>query len=119
LAPTAVAKLYFAVGSRFRLGRLRAACEALDGQSHWQKLAVSALIEELFGHQMRLTENVLAVSSAITDPGRAIDQWIGASQASVERAEQLLNELWAGDIGDIAMIAVASRTLKSLSENRA
>ena len=129
LAPTAVAKLYFAVGSKFRLGRLRAACEALSSQSHWQKLAVSALIEELFGHQMRLTEkvlaenvltkNVLAANASIADPGRAIDQWIATSQASVERAEQLLSELWGGDIGDIAMIAVASRTLKSLSEGRA
>jgi glutamate dehydrogenase len=129
LAPTAVAKLYFAVGSKFRLGRLRAACEALNSQSHWQKLAVSALIEELFGHQMRLTEkvlaenvltkNVLAANASIADPGRAIDQWIATSQASVERAEQLLSELWGGDIGDIAMIAVASRTLKSLSEGRA
>ncbi|MCR4379107.1 MAG: NAD-glutamate dehydrogenase [Rhodospirillales bacterium] len=119
LDPTAVAKLYFAVGSRFHLGRLRAACEALDGHSHWQKLAVSALIEELFGHQMRLTENVLVASTSIADPGRAIEQWVRASQASVERAEQLLGELWGGDIGDIAMIAVASRTLKSLSEQRA
>ena len=43
LDPKAVAKLYFAVGSRFRLGRLRAACEAMESDSHWQKLAVAAL----------------------------------------------------------------------------
>ena len=118
LDPTGVAKLYFAVGSRFRLGRLRAACEALEGESHWQKLAVSALTEELFGQQRQLTENVLGVCRSVADPARAIDQWVVASQAAVDRTEQLLAELWAGDIGDISMIAVASRALKSLADER-
>jgi len=118
LDPSQVSKLYFAVGSRFRLGRLRAACEALDGESHWQKLAVSALIEELFGHQMQLTENVLGAAKSISDPERAIGQWESAAQAAIDRAEQLLSELWAGDIGDISMIAVASRALKSLADER-
>ena len=118
LDPAVVAKLYFAVGSRFRLGRLRAACEALQGTSHWQKLAVSALTEELFGHQTQLTENVIHANKSVTDPLRAIDQWILASQAAVDRAEQLLAELWVGDIGDISMIAVASRALKSLADER-
>lgn len=119
LDPSQVAKLYFAVGSRFRLGRLRAACEALDGESHWQKLAVAALIEELFGHQMQLTENVLSTGKSISDPLRAIKQWEGVARASIDRAEQLLSELWAGDISDISMIAVASRALKSLADERA
>lgn len=117
--PTAVAKLYFAVGSRFRLGRLRAAGEMLDGESHWQKLAVSALTEELYAHQYQLTENVLQMCKGAIEPARAIEQWIGANKPAVDRAEQLLAELWAGDIGDISMIAVASRALKSLADQGA
>ena len=113
-----VAKLYFAVGSKFRLGRLRAECEALEGASHWQKLAVSALLEELFGHQVQLTAHVMDVAGGITDPDKAIPLWVAAHAEAIERAELLLTELWAGDINDVSMIAVASRALKSLTDER-
>lgn len=113
-----VARLYFAVGARFRLGHLRAACEALTGESHWQKLAVAALMEELFGHQFNLTAHVLETSKNVTDPDRAFKVWSATHQDAIDRAEQLLTELWAGDINDISMIAVASRALKSLIDVR-
>ena len=113
-----VAKLYFAVGSKFRLGRLRAECEALEGENHWQKLAVSALIEELFVHQVQLTAHVLDVANGITDPDKAIPLWVAAHAEAIDRTELLLTELWAGDINDVSMIAVASRALKSLTDER-
>ena len=113
-----VAELYFAVGSQFRLGRLRAACEQVAGESHWQKLAVAALVEEVFAHQLNLTAHVLDVSKNVTDPTRAIKAWSTTHQNAIERTEQLLTELWTGDINDISMIAVASRALKSLTEER-
>ncbi|MCW8916854.1 MAG: NAD-glutamate dehydrogenase [Magnetovibrio sp.] len=113
-----VAELYFAVGSQFRLGRLRAACEAVAGESHWQKLAIAALVEEVFSHQLNLTAQVLDVSKNVTDPTRAIKAWSTAHCDAIERTEQLLMELWAGDISDISMIAVASRALKSLTDER-
>jgi glutamate dehydrogenase len=113
-----VAKLYFAIGSRFRLGRLRAACEMVKGESHWQKLAIAALIEEVFGHQLHLTAHVLDTSKNVTDPDKAIKAWMDAYQNAIDRTEQLLTELWAGDITDISMIAVASRALKSLTDER-
>jgi len=112
----AVAKLYFAVGSRFRLGRLRAACEALEGESHWQKLAVSALMEELCVHQIHLTAQVLDVAGNKTDSIKAIALWSATYQDAIDRTEQLLTELWASDINDISMVAVASRALKSLTD---
>ncbi|MBL4613341.1 MAG: NAD-glutamate dehydrogenase [Magnetovibrio sp.] len=113
-----VGQLYFAVGSRFRLGRLRAACDAISSDSHWQKLAVAALIEEVFAHQLNLTAHVLDVSKNVTDPDKAIKAWTDAHQVAIDRTEQLLTELWAGEINDIAMIAVASRALKSLTDER-
>ncbi|HEY9078556.1 NAD-glutamate dehydrogenase [Magnetovibrio sp.] len=114
-----VAALYFAVGSKFRLGRMRAACEALTSDSHWQKLAISALVEELFGHQYNLAAHVLDVSRNVTDPLKALALWADTYQDAINRTEQLLTELWAGDINDISMIAVASRAFKSLVDERA
>ena len=113
-----VAALYFAVGSRFRLGRLRGACEALHSESHWQKLAVAALIEEVFAHQYNLTAQVIDIAKTISDPDKAIKMWADKYQGAIDRTEQLLKELWAGDINDLSMIAVASRALKSLTDVR-
>ena len=114
-----VGRLYFEVGARFRLGRLRAACEGLDSQSHWQKLAVGALIDDLFQLQAQITNNVLGAARGETDPKKAIPNWVAAHQNVVERADQLLSELRAHDINDIAMISVATQSLRALVDGSA
>jgi len=115
LAVPEVSQLYFAVGTRFHLGRLRAAAEALEATNHWQKLAVAALIEEIFGHQIALTANVHAMNSNGAGAEEAIAAWSAANQAPIERTDTLLSELAPGDINDLSMIAVASRQLRGLA----
>ena len=114
-----VARLYFAVGSRFRLGRLRAASEGLNTESHWQKLAVTALVEEIYGHQLALTSQVLDFSGNETDPEKAIAVWNEKNAAAIEQAQQLLSELWATEINDLSMVAVASGQLRALADTSA
>ncbi len=109
-----VARLYFAVGARFRLGHLRASAERLPSQSHWEKLAVAALIEEFYAHQSSITSEILSVSEGDAGPDSAIAAWEDANRANVDRAEQLLSELWSSDVNDLSMVAVASRQLRSL-----
>jgi glutamate dehydrogenase len=111
-----VARLYFAVGTRFHLGRLRAATDVLESLTHWQKLAAAALIEEIFGHQLALTSQVMDQASDLGDPATAIDQWSARNRAAVERTDQLLSELWTGEVNDLSMVAVASRQLRALAE---
>jgi len=114
-----VAKLYFAAGTRFRLGSLRAATGRLDTQTHWQKLAVSVLTEEIYGHQLALTSQIMDARKAKKtrmNTDVAIADWVKKNRHSVVRTEQLLAELSAAEINDLAMIAVASRQLKTLAE---
>jgi glutamate dehydrogenase len=112
----AVAKLYFAIGARFRLGRLRAAAEKLDARSHWQKLAVAALIEETYAHQLALADQVITVAAKKSGtPTQAVDAWADSKKVLVEQTDRLLNDLWAGAISDLSMVAVASRQLRALS----
>ena len=72
---------YYAIGTRFRLGRLRAACEALDAGSHWQKLAAGA------GRNRRpsvaLVDRVLAaVFWSVRRRGpAAVERWLAAHAA--------------------------------------
>ena len=112
----AVARVYFMVGSRFRLGRLRAAAGNLDSESHWQQLAVAALIEEIYAHQLALTNQVIDGVGFKGDVSEAVESWIGANAALVEPTEQLLSELWASEVNDLSMIAVASRQFRAMIE---
>ncbi|MBT4219140.1 MAG: NAD-glutamate dehydrogenase, partial [Rhodospirillaceae bacterium] len=116
---TDTAKLYYAVGTRFRLGTLRAAADGLEAQTHWEKLAVAALGEEIYGHQLALTSQVIDSAGRgkkAVDASAAIDRWMESNRTAVERTEQLIAELLATEISDLAMIAVASRQLRSLAE---
>ena len=106
---------YYAVGTRFRLGRLRAACEALDSGSHWQKLAVGALVEEIYGHQSALADQALALSKPGEPPAAAVERWLAANAAAVVQAEAILGELWAAPVTELAQVAVASRHLRALA----
>ncbi len=107
---------YYAVGTRFRLGRLRAACEALDSGSHWQKLAVGALVEEIYGHQSALADQALALSQPGEPPAAAVERWLAANAAAVAQAEAILGELWAAPVTELAQVAVASRHLRALAQ---
>lgn len=109
-----VAKGYFAIGTRFKMGRLRAAAESLDSDSHWQQLAIAALVEEVYSHQLHLTEKVLDAAKKGASPAQAVDDWIDQNPAVVGPTEQMLSELWNVDVNDLSMIAVASRQLRTM-----
>ncbi len=113
-------KLYFAVGTRFNLGSLRAASSRIETQSHWQKLAVAALTEEIYEHQLTLTDQVLDAlgpHKKTIDVDNAITNWVDRNLIPIARMEQLMSELSATEINDLSMIAVASRQLKTLAES--
>ena len=111
-----VARMYFAIGTHFHLGRLRAAADHLDSDSHWQKLAVAALIEEVYGHQLALANQVLDSAGSNRDCDKAITGWIRKNRDAVAPTERLLSELWTTEINDISMIAVASRSLRAMTD---
>ena len=111
-----VARLYYAIGTRFKMGRLRAASGMLEGESHWQKLAVAALIEENYGHQLALASQVLAGSGRTSNEQKTIDAWINKNRDIVAQSDAFLDELWSGEVNDLSMIAVASRKFRVLTD---
>ena len=88
----------------------------MDVESHWQQLAVAALVEEIYAHQLALTKRVIDHAGIKADAITAVDSWVEGNPALVDPTEQLLNELWASEVNDISMIAVASRQLRSMTE---
>jgi glutamate dehydrogenase len=111
-----VAKVYFLVGERFGLGSLRARTETFARISHWDRLAVSAAIEELFAHQITITRKVLDMgkSSKLTGP-RAVDAWVAANQARIDRYDQVFAEIKAADALSLSMLTVANRQLSAMT----
>ena len=109
-----VASTYFAVGTRFQLGLMRAAAESIEAETHWQKLARAAVIDDLFGHQRELTRAVLAEGKKGSSGSELVDKWVAAHQRGCARCDELINELRAAGQIDLSMITVANRQMRAL-----
>ncbi len=111
---TQVGKAYFTIGSRFGFDWLRRAAGNLPTNKVWDKLAVTAIVDDLFSQQSELTARVIASVPKGGNAERAIDDWVTARRPLVTRTETLLGELQAVGTPDLAMLAVANRQLKSM-----
>ncbi|HUI18060.1 MAG TPA: NAD-glutamate dehydrogenase [Alphaproteobacteria bacterium] len=125
-----VGRIYFAVGARFGFDWLRGAAEGLAVDGHWQKLAVAAIIDDLYAHQSDLVTSVLAAAAAAkvsaktpektseTTPDTSDDgvvaAWAQAHRTVVARVEGVLAEIKGAGQPDLAMLAVANRQLRQM-----
>jgi glutamate dehydrogenase len=109
-----VAKVYFSVGARFGLERLRTAGATIPAETPWQKAALAAVVDDLFTYQSTLAKKVLSESDGAKDP---VDQWLTTRPREVERIDQLMTDLKAAQTVDLAMLTVASRQLRGLVES--
>ena len=110
-----VGTIYFATGSRLGFDWLRRAALHLPSESAWDKLAITAIVDDLYGHQSDLTRRVIESAAAGEVGETAIDRWARGRRSQVSQTEQLLAELQSVASPSLAMLAVANRQLKSLS----
>lgn len=108
-------RVYFHIGARFDLDRMRGAAQAIKTDTPWQKQAIAGAIDDLFAYQSMMTAHVLA-SAAEASP-EAIEAWLAARGPLVARIEQLLTELRAATVVDLPMITVVTRQLRALVES--
>ncbi|MEX0922241.1 MAG: NAD-glutamate dehydrogenase [Rhodovibrionaceae bacterium] len=118
-------KTYFRVGERFGFDWLRRAAGHLPSDNAWDKLAITAIVDDLFGYQSDLVLNVLYDAKAKSiaggkkgarraPPDAMIDLWAEDRIPLVHRSDQLVSELRAAGTPDLSMLAVANRQLKSM-----
>jgi glutamate dehydrogenase len=105
---------YYAVGDRFGFDWLRRAAAKLSTDTAWDKLAVSAVVEELGAQQAEMTTRILGGRKKGLDLPQALEAWAETRRPLVARAEQLMGELGALAQPSLAMLTVASRQLRSL-----
>ncbi|HXH38632.1 MAG TPA: hypothetical protein VNN08_08390, partial [Thermoanaerobaculia bacterium] len=109
-----VARVYFSVGGRFGLDRLRTAGASIAAETPWQKAAVAAVVDDLFNYQSTLASRVLTESDGVKDP---VDRWLAARPREVERIDQMMTDFRAAQTVDLAMLTVAGRQLRTLVES--
>ena len=109
----AVARVYFGLGERFSLDRLRSASQNISAETPWQKTALSTLVEDLYGYQSALASRVIAEA----DGGDPVETWLAQRPRIVERVDQIIHDFRAASSVDLAMLTVTSRQLRVLVES--
>jgi len=110
---SAAAAAYFRVGSRFGFDWLRETAARLPRDLAWNRLAITALVDDLHDYQARIAGGLLAQGGPAE---QALQAWIEPRGLFVGRSDQLLGELQALATPSLAMLTVANRQLKTLAE---
>ena len=100
---------------------LRDQIARLPADTHWQTLAQGALRDDLYSEQRELTTEVLKRDTGDRgaedgDAETLIDAWLADNRSSVERTRSILSDLKEADTLDIAMLSVALREIRNLTE---
>ncbi|HEX2836429.1 MAG TPA: NAD-glutamate dehydrogenase [Thermoanaerobaculia bacterium] len=108
-----VARVYFGVGERFALDRLRTATSGVAAETPWQKTALQTLIDDLYGYQSVLASRVIAEANG----SDSVESWLQKRARVVERVDSTLHDFRSSASVDLAMLTVTSRQLRSLVES--
>jgi len=112
----AVAAAYFALGARLDLHWLRDQIAKLPTVTHWQALAQGALRDDLYSEQRELTAQVLRPGVEDRDAQQLVNAWVDVNRTAVDRCLALFDDLKEVDAVDIAMVSVALREIRNLSD---
>ena len=108
------AAIHFGLDRRLELAWLRDRILELPRADLWQTLARAALRDDLYKTHRALTAAVLEASATSFESDAAIDAWVQASAATVERYLGMLGDIRATHRNDFTTLSVAVRELANL-----
>jgi glutamate dehydrogenase len=111
----AVARIYFAVGARLGLGWLRDAAGRTRADTSWQRLAVGAILDDLFQQHAEIVRRALVAAGGVDAVLPVAVAWAERHRAGLVRIDALLEELKATPNVDVAALTVAGRELRALT----
>jgi glutamate dehydrogenase len=109
-----VAAVYFALGDRLRLSRLRDRIVALPREDRWQTMARAALLDDLNSAYAALTADVLVTTDERGSVAERIDAWLAVNAFAVGRVQDVLDEIGTSEKYDLATLSVALREIRGL-----
>ncbi len=104
--------VYFVLGERLRLDWLRSEAEMLHAESHWDRTAIAAIVEDLFGQQRALTRIVLDTANGAGGE-QAVTGWCAQNETAVARSATMLDDFEASGL-DISKLALANRNIRMM-----
>ena len=107
------AGIYFSMGGRLQIARLRDQIVALPRDDRWNTMARGALRDDLYAAHAALVCDVLKA----TGPGTAdqrLAEWAQRNGEAVQRTSQTLTEIWETERSSLATLSVAVRAVRSL-----
>jgi glutamate dehydrogenase len=110
------AAVYFMLGDRLQVGRLRDLIVALPREDRWSAMARSALRDDLYGAHAALTRAVLAGfdGEPSADAAERVAAWETRNAVAVARAAGTLAEIWESDRFTFTTLSVAVRVIRTL-----
>jgi glutamate dehydrogenase len=117
LAP--VAALYFGVGARLGLDRLRLLAARITASEHWDRLAIRRLVDVLFAAQRALSQSLLATlpKTATADHAlKALADWAALQAGALERTRSFLGALETTGELSIAKLTLANSQIHKLAD---
>ncbi len=108
------ARIYFTIGTQFGFDWLRNAAAQIAADNDWQAMAVSAMIDDLYDQQARLTGLIADTSGGASAAGGVLEAWQSSRQHDITRLETTMQDLRRAEHVDLAMLAVATRYTRAL-----
>ncbi len=116
---TPVAALYFGVGARLGLDRIRLLAARISASEHWDRLAIRRLVDDLFAAQRALSQTLLAklpATATAADARKALEDWTASHAQSLERTRGFLGALETTGELSIAKLTLANSQIHKLAD---
>jgi glutamate dehydrogenase len=105
--PDKVAPLYFAIGARLGLDRLRALAGKFSPPEHWDRLALRRLMDGL-------SQSQRGIAAKLLHSGMGVEGWAKTQSEALERTRDFLNALEASGELSVAKLLLASSQIQNL-----
>ncbi|MBY0355960.1 MAG: NAD-glutamate dehydrogenase [Rickettsiales bacterium] len=109
-----VGDIYFQLGEKLDLDWLRSAARASNAESHWDRLAIKALVASLYDAQRRGTQAVLAEKKKNESVDQAMTRWWEANSKGIQRYERLMRDIKATDTRNLATLVVSLQSILAI-----
>jgi len=110
---TETAGVYFNLGGRLQIARLRDQIVALPRDDRWNTMARGTLRDDLYAAHAELTCDVLKETGPGT-PDERLAEWADRNAEAVQRTTRILTEIWETERSTLATLSVAVRAVRSL-----
>jgi glutamate dehydrogenase len=107
------ARVYFDLAERIGLAWIKQQIESLVAEGHWHSVARSALRDNLYGLQRKITAAALAGGGA--EPAARVDAWIASHAPELGYLTGLMRDLKSGAVTDFATLSVALQSVRRLA----